>query len=60
MSKHKVTLTLPWTSQDGVNHKQGTTVEVDRATRNSLVFLGRARDVADDKPSTKPADGKVS
>lgn len=59
MQKHKVTLSLPWKSQDGVNHKQGTTVEVDRATRNTLVHLGRARD-ADEAPSAKPADGKVS
>ncbi|BDZ40824.1 hypothetical protein GCM10025865_01230 [Paraoerskovia sediminicola] len=58
MSKHKVTLTLPWKSQDGVNHKQGTTVEVDRATRNDLVFLGRARD-AKDTPAPSPVDGKV-
>jgi len=55
----KVTLALP-TEVDGKQHKQGDVVEVDRATRNNLVFLGRARDVADDKPSAKPADGKVS
>lgn len=53
----KVTLTLPWTDQAGKNHKQGDVVEVDRATRNSLVFLGRARD-ADETPAA-PADRKV-
>ena len=53
----KVTLTLPWTSQDGVTHKQGTTLEVDEGTRHSLVHLGRARDhKAEPTPS---ADGKV-
>lgn len=60
MQKHKVTLSLPWTDGDGKAHEQGKTVEVDRATRNSLVHLGRARDAEDSKPSPKPADGKVS
>lgn len=60
MQTHKVTLSLPWTDGDGKEHKQGETVEVDRATKNNLVFLGRAREVEDGKPSAKPADGKVS
>lgn len=55
-SKHKVTLALPWTDRDGANHKQGTTLEVDRATRNDLVFHGLARDAEDTKAA---ADGKV-
>lgn len=59
MQKHKVTLSLPWTDGDGKDHQQGETVEVDRPTRNRLTFLGRARDVAETKPSTPPADGKV-
>lgn len=57
MQKHKVTLSLPWTDGDGKDHKQGETVEVDRATRNRLVFLGRARE--DSKPAPS-AQGKVS
>lgn len=55
---HKVTLSLPWTDQAGKEHKQGDTVEVDRATRNDLVFLGRARD-AETKQPAPSADGKV-
>lgn len=54
----KVTLALP-TEVDGKQYKQGDVVEVDRATRNNLVFLGRARDAADTTPSPAPADGKV-
>lgn len=53
----KVTLALA-TEVDGKQYKQGDTVNVDRATRNNLVFLGHARD-ADETPSTTPADGKV-
>ena len=47
----KVILSLP-TAVDGKQRKQGETVEVDRATRDSLVYLGRARD-ADDKSTGK-------
>ena len=43
----KVILSLP-TDVDGKQIEQGETVEVDRATRDSLVFLGRARDADDD------------
>lgn len=39
----KVTLTLPWIDQDGNEHEQESTVDVDRATGETLVFLGRAR-----------------
>ena len=53
----KVTLALP-TEVDGKQYKQGDVVEVDRATRNNLVFLGRARD-AENQPAPAPADGKV-
>jgi len=59
MQKHKVTLSLPWTDQDGVEHKQGATVEVDRPTRNRLVFLGRAREADNEKAPAPSADGKV-
>lgn len=55
----KVTLALA-TKVAGKQYEQGDVVEVDRATRNTLVFLGRARDVADNtKSATAPADGKV-
>lgn len=56
----KVTLALP-TEIGGKQHKQGDTVDVDRATRNNLVFLGRARDAAaETKPAApRPVDGKV-
>lgn len=53
----KVTLALP-TEVGGKQQKQGDVVEVDRATRNNLVFLGRARD-AENAPAPAPADGKV-
>jgi len=53
----KVTLALP-TEVGGKQYKQGDVVEVDRATRNSLVFLGRARDAEETKPAPS-ADGKV-
>jgi hypothetical protein len=52
----KVTLSLPWTDRDGKEHKQGATVDVDRATRYDLVFHGLARDAEDTKAA---ADGKV-
>lgn len=56
----KVTLAIA-SEVDGKQYQQGAVVEVDRATRNNLVHLGRARDAA---TSTKesapaPADGKV-
>lgn len=54
----KVTLAIA-SEVDGKQYKQGDVVEVDRATRNNLVFLGRARDAADNAPSPAPADGKV-
>jgi hypothetical protein len=54
----KVTLAIA-SEVDGKQYKQGDVVEVDRATRNNLVFLGRARPVADNVPSPVPADGKV-
>lgn len=52
----KVTLALA-TEVGGKQYQQGDVVEVDRATRNNLVFLGRARD-AETKPAPS-ADGKV-
>lgn len=55
----KVTLAIA-SEVDGKQYKQGDVVEVDRATRNNLVFLGRAHDVATTKESAPaPADGKV-
>jgi hypothetical protein len=52
----RITLSIP-TEIDGKQYEQGATVEVDRATRNNMVFLGRARD-AETKPAPS-ADGKV-
>jgi len=49
----KVTLAIA-TEVAGTQHKQGDVVEVDRATRNNLVHLGRARDAAE-----KPAPSAV-
>jgi flagellar biosynthesis regulator FlbT len=55
----KVTLAIA-TKVGEKQYQQGDVVEVDRATRNNLVHLGRARDVATTKESaTAPADGKV-
>jgi len=54
----KVTLAIA-SEVDGKQYKQGDVVEVDRATRNNLVFLGRARDVADNTKPAPSADGKV-
>lgn len=48
----KVILSLP-TEVDGEQHEQGETVEVDRATRDNLVFLGRAVDADDDSTEVK-------
>ena len=48
-AKQKVTLNLPWTDEAGKNHKQGDTVEVERAVANSLIHLGRAVRAADKK-----------
>ena len=54
----KVTLAIA-SEVDGKQYKQGDVVEVDRATRNNLVFLGRARDDADNTKPAPSADGKV-
>lgn len=56
----KVVLAWPWTGPDGVSHAQGDVVEVDRATRNNLVFAGLARVAKEAKTlPVPPADGKV-
>lgn len=51
----KVQLSYPWQGPDGVNHRPGTTVDLDRATANTLVRAGRARhdgDPRNDQPTT--------
>ncbi len=56
----KVVLAWPWTGPDGARHSQGDVLDVDRATRNNLVFAGLARDAKEAKPlPVPPADGKV-
>lgn len=58
----KVTLSAA-TVVDGKKRNQGDVVDVDRATRNNLVFLGRARDhvadVSTAKPGPAPVKGEV-
>lgn len=51
MSKKKVTLAYPYVGEDGVNHKPDTTLDLEVAEANRLLFEGLAREA--DSSTTK-------
>lgn len=51
MSKKKVTLAYPYVGDDGKNHKADTTLDLDSAEANRLLFEGLARDADNSKES---------
>ena len=44
MSKKSVTLAAPYTGEDGKNHKADTTLDLEVAEANRLLFAGLARE----------------
>lgn len=44
MSKKSVTLAYPYTDADGKNHKADTTLSLETAEANRLLFAGLARE----------------